>query len=396
MKLLKHLLFASVLISLLSAFFLVDSNVYGASSMVYTNPTVNEYSKLENLSTNGVIRTLVQVENTIYFGGTFTEVRIGENSPIARENIAAYDITTKQLTTWNPGANNTVEIIVVDDGSTDDSVQKAQSYPSDKVKVVSQRNSGACSARNKAFALSSGDYIQFIDADDIISPNKIESQIILLNNSTDSIASGKWTKFNESIDNVHLEELKIYRDYNNPIDLLVEMWNSRLMMANHSWLLPRKVVIDAGPWNEALSINQDGEFFCRVLMVSKSVLYSDLGVSYYRTGVEGSVSKSKGNRKKAESLLMSFMLYKQHLSTFLDRYEIREALAINFYSFIYMYYHEYSDLVKVAISETQALMIQPPLGKIGGGGFEKIAPYLGFYNVLRLRKLKKRIVGSKK
>lgn len=69
-----------------------------------------------------------------------------------------------------------VEVIVVDDGSTDGSVGVIQAY-SDKIRVERNKNKGACSARNLGLKLSQGKYVQFLDADDILVADKIEKQI---------------------------------------------------------------------------------------------------------------------------------------------------------------------------------------------------------------------------
>jgi len=63
------------------------------------------------------------------------------------------------------------EVIVVDDGSTDDSLQIAKSYP---VKVISQVNKGLSSARNTGIMNSTGEYIIFLDSDDVMLPTYIE------------------------------------------------------------------------------------------------------------------------------------------------------------------------------------------------------------------------------
>ena len=69
------------------------------------------------------------------------------------------------------------EIIVVDDGSTDGTLAIARQFESNEVRVVTQSNQGAAAARNKAFSLSRGDYIQWLDADDLLSPDKIAHQM---------------------------------------------------------------------------------------------------------------------------------------------------------------------------------------------------------------------------
>ena len=71
-----------------------------------------------------------------------------------------------------------IEIIIVDDGSTDAGLEIARQYEIkyENIKVKTQKNSGAPVARNKAFALSTGEYIQYIDADDLLHPDKIYLQ----------------------------------------------------------------------------------------------------------------------------------------------------------------------------------------------------------------------------
>jgi glycosyltransferase involved in cell wall biosynthesis len=69
------------------------------------------------------------------------------------------------------------EIVIVDDGSTDKSLQIAKKYESKLVKVITQKNGGAAVARNKALEYAQGDYIQWLDADDLLAPDKIEKQL---------------------------------------------------------------------------------------------------------------------------------------------------------------------------------------------------------------------------
>ena len=72
------------------------------------------------------------------------------------------------------------EIIVVDDGSTDNSLAIARRFATEGVGVVTQPNQGAAVARNTAYSLCHGDYIQWLDADDLLEPDKIELQVYQL------------------------------------------------------------------------------------------------------------------------------------------------------------------------------------------------------------------------
>src|SRR6185503_6994740 len=69
------------------------------------------------------------------------------------------------------------EIIVVDDGSSDLTLPTAKQFAAKSVQVVTQANQGASVARNTAYSLCQGDYIQWLDADDLLDPDKVEHQV---------------------------------------------------------------------------------------------------------------------------------------------------------------------------------------------------------------------------
>ena len=73
-----------------------------------------------------------------------------------------------------------IEVILVDDGSKDRSLEIARSFQRKNLKIIGQENQGASAARNCAYSEAQGDFIQYMDADDLLSPDKIESQMRLL------------------------------------------------------------------------------------------------------------------------------------------------------------------------------------------------------------------------
>ena len=184
------------------------------------------------------------------------------------------------------------EIILVDDGSTDDSLKIAKKYlVNANVKVIEQKNSGAAVARNAGLKLAKGDYIQFLDADDLLSPNKIEGQIACLNGSVKQVAICRAVHFNDgdNYDQGIISDGWFCSDNNNTVDFLIKLYAGKEIMPGyggiiliHSWLTPMAIIEKAGLWNEKLSLDDDGEFFCRVVLAADGVKYSEKGFSYYR------------------------------------------------------------------------------------------------------------------
>ena len=73
-----------------------------------------------------------------------------------------------------------IEIIVVDDGSSDRSVEILNSIKDQRIKIILQENQGASAARNNAYKHSQGKYIQYLDSDDLLCRYKIKNQVMML------------------------------------------------------------------------------------------------------------------------------------------------------------------------------------------------------------------------
>src|SRR6516165_1130699 len=91
------------------------------------------------------------------------------------ENWIAYTLQSAVEQTWPRK-----EIVVVNDGSRDGTAEVARRFAAANVKVVSTRNQGLSAAVNTAYRLCQGDYIQELDADDLLAPSKIEKQLTAL------------------------------------------------------------------------------------------------------------------------------------------------------------------------------------------------------------------------
>jgi glycosyltransferase involved in cell wall biosynthesis len=289
-----------------------------------------------------------------------------------------------------------IEIVLVDDGSTDNTVEILQeilrtNQSKKSIEIITQPNRGACSARNKGLRNCKGDYIQFLDADDILCPDKISVQVDLAQKYGDAVVfSGQWDRFHNHTDECSFPERGIYGDWQNTIDWLVHSWEGNGMGQTGIWLCPREIIEKAGYWNEELSINQDGEFFSRVLLNADGIRYADESKVYYRSGNTSSISNQQ-SLEKAKSLLISYLLYKKNVIQFINKEKVRHGLMMNLLRFIYQYYESFPDLVRKAKAEIIQLGYTQ-LEITGGKNFRRIANILGFENTLKLRKVIKGIV----
>ncbi|MBI9062174.1 MAG: glycosyltransferase family 2 protein [Marinilabiliaceae bacterium] len=279
-----------------------------------------------------------------------------------------------------------IEIVIIDDGSTDNSFQLAKQFESGQVKVYHQTNKGASSARNLAFKYSTGDLIQYLDADDLLHPEKIELQVSsYLNYDHQTIISGTWGRFNNDIKDVIWEKQTTNKDYNNPINWLIDSWNGLGMAAMHSWLIPRYLIEKAGPWNESLSLNDDGDFFCRVLLQAESISFVPDSKVYYRSNIKTSLSQLRSD-KAIMSELNSYYLYTKHCLAISDSTVLKRALANNYLHFINQYYNTHKHLTKIA----EKYFYELEVGKmwpIGSKRFQQLAKIIGYKAALTIRPL---------
>jgi glycosyltransferase involved in cell wall biosynthesis len=158
------------------------------------------------------------------------------------------------------------EVIVVDDGSPDGTLEVARRYESSMVKVVTQPNQGAAAARNKAFSLSKGDYIQWLDADDLLASDRWPWQMAALHECSNRVvASGAWAYFFYRSRRAKFRPTELWCDL-KPLEWMHRKMERGLHMQTATWLVPREITAAAGPWNTQLRGADDGEYFCRVLM----------------------------------------------------------------------------------------------------------------------------------
>ena len=240
------------------------------------------------------------------------------------------------------------EIIIVDDGSTDNSLKIARQYESNLVKIISQENKGAPAARNMALKYARGDYIQWLDADDMLAHDKIEKQMEMAQHIGNQkvLLSCSWGRFFYRYWKANFVPDSLWRDL-SPVEWLITSFSKSDWMSNSAWLVSRKLTELAGPWDERLSKNQDGEYFCRVITKSDKVVFVPEAREYVRRSNPKSVSSSL-SRRALESLFLSMNLCICHLLSLEDSEGTRKACVEFLQNSVGYYYPDHTDLAEKA------------------------------------------------
>jgi glycosyltransferase involved in cell wall biosynthesis len=239
------------------------------------------------------------------------------------------------------------EIIIVDDGSTDHTLQVAKQFSSKEVSVVTKKNSGAAATRNHALSLSQGAFIQWLDADDLLSPDKIERQLHALADFSDSrtLLSSSWGTFIYRPSRARFITTDLWCDL-DPVEWLIRKFGQNLSMQTSVWLVSRELTEAAGPWNTRLLGDDDGEYFCRVALASKRIKFVPEAKVFYRRVMGGGLSYIGMSRSKLEAQLLALKLYVQHIRAVEDSPRVRRACLQMLQDWLPAFHPEHDDMVQ--------------------------------------------------
>lgn len=186
------------------------------------------------------------------------------------------------------------EVICVNDGSTDNSLEILESYDDDKIVIINQEHKGASAARNIAIKKSQGEYILFIDSDDYIALDTLNEVYELANSKSLDLLFFKLINFNEKRDKIKLDyfEMEYIKDI---VDGEVFDWHCvkdflfKLPVTAPSKLFKRDLIKNIEFPEDV--IFEDNVFFIRTILNAKRMYFYDKHL-YFRRLRDESITNS--------------------------------------------------------------------------------------------------------
>lgn len=190
------------------------------------------------------------------------------------------DLIAESLDSALQQSHPDVEVIVIDDGSTDQTIERIKPYieTDPRIRLIQQNNAGPGVARQAGLDIATGEFIQFLDSDDLLLPQKIALQVSALLDEPSAIAAyGKTELINIGAErtNIPWKRTGIASKSMFPEFLLSRWWGTSTPLYRHSTL---RLI---GPWLPLIN-NEDWEYDCRLAALGKPLVFIDEFVSVQR------------------------------------------------------------------------------------------------------------------
>jgi len=190
------------------------------------------------------------------------------------------------------------EALIVNDGSTDNSMYLAEALAQkdSRIHLINKRNGGLSSARNAGILAASGDFYQFLDADDLLFPEKLEYSLDIINSTGSDIMATSYT-YGETVSFVPPFKMNVPLSLGSSFDVyaLAADWETRCSIPAHCFLFARHIFRDIF-FDESLDNHEDWDCWMRLFYKKPKFVISERVLAFYRMR-SGSMSRDISSMK---------------------------------------------------------------------------------------------------
>jgi len=266
-----------------------------------------------------------------------------------------------------------VEVVVVDDGSTDGTPALLRRY-GDRIRThLLAGNTGANRVRNLGAAMATGTHLLFLDADDVLGEGTLAAMLLALGGRSDQFAVAPWQRLRRE------GECWVAYSPEKPLeppgDDPVAAWLGSWYIPPCAVLWPRELYERSGGWDETLAVSTDTEMMLRMLLRGTPIARASSGVAYYRFFGEGGTLSTTESRVLAASRLRALETIEREAVArdLLRRYQ--HDLGSRYLRLATSYLAPYPDLALTALRHADRLVDRRRIP--GAGGHRLAARVLG-------------------
>ena len=248
-----------------------------------------------------------------------------------------------------------LDIIIIDDGSSDNTSEIILKYckRDSRINYYFQENKGCSASKNAGLLKAKGEFIQYLDADDILSPEKIEIQMKSILDKPNAIAVCNTVIIGESIDQSSgYIDAKIINKQGSGFEFLLRLLGSEGkcgMVQPNAYLIPKQIAEKIGEWNDKISPSpdEDGEYFTRALLCAEEVVFTE-GINFYRKLTNNGSLSQKYSFDRVCNLLETVDLKFKHIFEIESSIRTMKLYQLNISQVVYQFGIEYPELVPKA------------------------------------------------
>lgn len=212
------------------------------------------------------------------------------------------------------------EILVIDDGSTDDSIRRIESIQDDRIVLISQKNAGVSAARNNGVKQAKYNWIAFLDADDWWSQDYLQETVNLIKKYPENkmFATGRCRVFGKTIERYNNRFLP--PENKDAIVDYIEVVSEALPPINSSnTTISRDILIQSGGFTEGQTSHEDHDLWLR-LCKNEKIAFINKNLSFYRKGIATSVSNGIFSYKDFKHYMETIKEVKKEISEKRNQY----------------------------------------------------------------------------